>query len=244
LFEFLATEVIDRLEPALRRFLLRTSLLPELNAARGAALSGDAQAAMRLEQIERAGLFATRLEAGETTLRLHDLFRAALQARLQREEPELFPTLYRHAALTESDPMRRLTWLLRAEDWDSAEAACQRDGPPLTAQGQGAAVQALLGQFPPHRLEGSPALQLLRAQLAWSRWDWGTAIEATARASEPNAKHARTTASRSPGRGSGGRRPASKRCWPIRRFAATHSRARCAPPAGWRCAATSARWRR
>ena len=45
MFDYLATEVLDRLDAPLRRFLLRVSVLPELTASRAAAVSGDATAA-------------------------------------------------------------------------------------------------------------------------------------------------------------------------------------------------------
>lgn len=115
-FDFLAAEVIDRLDPALRDFLLLSSPLPALTATRCAALTGDAQAALRLEAIERAGLFTTRLDAAEPTWRLHDLFREVLEARLERERPEL-------PAAGETDTARRVAWLQRAGAWDEAEPA-------------------------------------------------------------------------------------------------------------------------
>ena len=42
-------EVLDRLDPALREFLLATSVLPELTASRCAAVSGDRRSAEHLE---------------------------------------------------------------------------------------------------------------------------------------------------------------------------------------------------
>lgn len=45
MFDFLATEVIDQLDAELHRFLLRTSVLSELSAARAAAVSGNPDAA-------------------------------------------------------------------------------------------------------------------------------------------------------------------------------------------------------
>jgi hypothetical protein len=73
---------------ALHDFLLRVAVLPELTVARAAAVSGDARAAERFDEIERRGLFATVLDADERTLVLHDLFREALLDRLRRRWPE------------------------------------------------------------------------------------------------------------------------------------------------------------
>jgi hypothetical protein len=111
LFDFLASEVLDELPAPLHDFLLRSSVLPELTAAQAAAVSGDAQAAEHLDEIERRGLFATALEAEERTLVLHDLFRDAL-----RTSCAAAPTAARLAARCRHrpDPLRRVALQLRA----------------------------------------------------------------------------------------------------------------------------------
>ncbi len=57
LFDYFASEVLDDMPAELRDFLLRCSVLPELTAARCAALTGVAHAARLLDEIERRGLF-------------------------------------------------------------------------------------------------------------------------------------------------------------------------------------------
>lgn len=181
-FDFLAAEVIDRLDPALREFLLLSSPLPALTATRCAALTGDAQAALRLEAIERAGLFATRLDAAEPTWRLHDLFRESLEARLERERPELLPLLLRRAAAGETDNARRVVWLQRAGAWLEAEQTLAEAAERLVTGGEVTAVRELLERFPAAQREAAPRLQLVRMMLAWMQWDWTGAIDATTRA--------------------------------------------------------------
>jgi LuxR family transcriptional regulator, maltose regulon positive regulatory protein len=178
-FDFLADEVIDPLEPGLREFLLTTSVLPELSASRCAALSGDPQAGLRLEEIERAGLFATPIAADEPTLRLHDLFREALETRFARERPEQFNQALRRAAATEPDPVRRVSWLQRAQAWQEAEAALAEAVEELVESGAAAQVRTLFERFPAPQREASARLQML---LASSVWDWDPAIEAATRA--------------------------------------------------------------
>ncbi|MEP7282449.1 MAG: AAA family ATPase, partial [Rubrivivax sp.] len=178
-FDFLVDEVIDRLPPPLRQFLLRCSILPELTAPRAAALSGDPLAAQHLDTIERTGLFAARLDdVPEPTLRLHDLFRAALQARLQRTDPVGHAKALARAAATEPDPLRRVDWLLRAQDWHGAEAALQAGAGALVAAGAGNAVQRLFDRIPPAQRSGSAGLEWL---LARARWDWDGAAAALER---------------------------------------------------------------
>jgi LuxR family maltose regulon positive regulatory protein len=179
MFDFLADEVLARLPDEMREFLLVTSVLPELTAARCAALTGDARAAERLDEIERAGLFVTTLPAAEPTLRLHDLLRDALEQRLARERPQDWPELLRRAALGEPDGLRRVGGLQRAQAWHDAEQALCAVGEELATQGAAAAVGGLLERFAPAQRDASPGLQLLRAQLAWSRWDWPQMLAAS-----------------------------------------------------------------
>jgi LuxR family transcriptional regulator, maltose regulon positive regulatory protein len=187
-FEFLAAEVLNRLDPELREFLLRTSVLPELTASRSAALTGDARAAERLEAIERAGLFVSVLAEAEPTLRLHDLFRDALESRLQRERPALWRELLQRAAATEPDPLRRVGALMRAEAWREAEAALVDVGESLIVDGDTAVVESLLARFPAAQRAASGGLLFLAAKLAWTRWDWAAMLARATAAAEAFAR--------------------------------------------------------
>jgi LuxR family maltose regulon positive regulatory protein len=180
-FDFLADEVIDRLEPALRDFLLRTSVLPELTAARAAALSRDPLALQRLEAIEREGLFVSVVAGDEPTLRLHDLFREALEARFRRERPHEVEASMAAAAATEPDAIRRVGWWLRARRWSEAEAALAAAAEDLIASGFADELRALFERFPPE-VQGRSAR--LRMTIAKTRWDWDRAVRATLEAAE------------------------------------------------------------
>ncbi len=180
LFEFLASEVLDDLPAPLHDFLLRTSVLPELSAAPCAAVSGDALAAERLDEIERRGLFATALEAPERTLVLHDLFRTALQERLRRREPEAWVPLLRRAAAATDLPLRCIGFLLQAQDWPAAERALAAAAPLLFVRGGVVDVQRLAAAFDADWRAASPTLHSLLATAALLRWEW----EASARHAE------------------------------------------------------------
>jgi hypothetical protein len=59
---------------------------------------------------------------------LQDLFRDALEDRLRKRFPAELPLLRQRTARVEADPLRRVGFLLRAADWDGAEAALRRLG--------------------------------------------------------------------------------------------------------------------
>jgi LuxR family transcriptional regulator, maltose regulon positive regulatory protein len=176
MFEFLAAEVLDELPVELREFLMQCSVLPELTVRRCVELTGNLAAAGLLQETERRGLFVSVLGGREPTLTLHELFRDCLAERLAREHPERLPELLGRAAATEPDPIRRLSYLLRAGHWDAAEALMEGVAEDLLADGATEPVLRLLAQFPEARRERSPLLAMLRVQVAWERWDWRTMI--------------------------------------------------------------------
>jgi LuxR family maltose regulon positive regulatory protein len=183
-FEFLTAEVLDRLQPELRRFLLTTSVLPELTAARCAALSGDTRAADHLDAVERAGLFVTTLAAPEPTLRLHDLFRDALEHRLLRERAAELPALLERAAKSEPDGVRRLGYWLRAERWDEAARELHLQTYALLTASQTATVERWLARFPEPLRHSQPDLLLVRTLVSWMHWRWRDMIAAAHAAAE------------------------------------------------------------
>ena len=172
LFDYLASEVLDDMPPELHGFLLRCSVLPELTVARCAAVSGDARAAERLDEIERRGLFVTALESNERTLVLHDLFREALQEQLRRRHADELPQLLRRAAAGEADPLRRVGYLMRADDWAAAEATLVASANELFLGGGGGEVQRLVGQFPAAWRDASTRLLRLSGVACCLRWQW------------------------------------------------------------------------
>jgi LuxR family maltose regulon positive regulatory protein len=172
LFDYLASEVLDDMPTPLHDFLVRCAVLPELTAGRAAAVSADPLAAQHLDEIERRALFVTALEASERTLVLHDLFRDALQERLARRFSAELPALLRRAAAGETDPLRRVGYLLRAADWAAAEAALVESAPELFLSGGSGEVQRLIEQFPADWRGASPRLLRLAGIGCCLRWQW------------------------------------------------------------------------
>jgi LuxR family transcriptional regulator, maltose regulon positive regulatory protein len=183
-FDFLATEVLHRLPDELRDFLVTTSVLPELTAARCAALTGNERAADHLDAIERAGLFVTSLPEPEPTLRLHDLFRDALEHRLQRERAADVPALLARAAASEPDGVRRLGYWLRAQRWDDAARELHLQCYALLTASQSATVERWLERFPPALHHTQPDLLVVRTLLGWMHWRWRDMIAAAQAAAE------------------------------------------------------------
>jgi LuxR family maltose regulon positive regulatory protein len=175
--DYLRAEVLDHLPPALRGFLVQSSVLPELTAARAAAVSGRADAAACLDDIERRGLFYQELDSAERTLRLHDLFRDALEAERQRLPPDEQAALWRRAADSEPDPTRRFAYQLQAGVHGAAVQTLTEAAPGLIAAGMGDAVRDMLGRLPPELQAHAPEIALLRGVMAWEGMDLHAMLE-------------------------------------------------------------------
>ena len=233
-FEYLASEVLDDMPPELRSFLLKCSVLPELSAERCAAVSGDALAALRLEEIERRGLFVNVLDDMPLTLRLHDLFRDFLLHRLQRDDPSALPALLTRAAAGESDPARKVDLLLRAGDSQAAQRALAAAVPTMLLEGAGAQVLRLIELFPQALRKQLDQAQHLRAGAFEAAW---SAPRRRARAALPRLHHAGAGRPCAPGpatHGGGARAAAPQRAGASNGAAGNHGRAAAARSAACR----------
>jgi LuxR family maltose regulon positive regulatory protein len=91
-------EVLADQAPALRDFMLRTSVLERMCAPLRKALTGADDATARLEEVERSNLFVVPLDSHRTWYRYHHLFRELLRHELEQAEPGLSVELHRRAA--------------------------------------------------------------------------------------------------------------------------------------------------
>jgi LuxR family maltose regulon positive regulatory protein len=128
--DYLLQEVLGRLPSEQQQFLLRTSVAEPLTAELAEVLTGCTEAAERLDELERNGVFVTQLDGEPPTYRFHALFGALLRARLRLENPELTERLLRQAAswYAEHDmPIDAESHARAAGDWELAgELACRR----------------------------------------------------------------------------------------------------------------------
>jgi LuxR family maltose regulon positive regulatory protein len=182
MFEYLLSEVLDWQRPELAEFLLNVSVLPELDASRCAKVSGHDGAAALLEEIERLGLLSVALDAPTPVVRLHDLFREALQRRLQLQDPARLRNLRRRAAATEPDALRRIAMLIAAEDHEEAARLVLSEVPERLARTGPSSVLHLLAAFPASFRDQSPELLLVRGLVGWVSWDFASMLDLFERA--------------------------------------------------------------
>ena len=96
--DFITEEVLGRLDPDVREFLLRTSVLDRLTGPLCDALTGRTDGQAMLERLERSNLLLVPLDDERRWYRYHRLFADLLRARLGVEHPAELDGLHRRAA--------------------------------------------------------------------------------------------------------------------------------------------------
>ena len=141
--EYLLDEVIERLEPDVRRFLLHTCVLDWLSADLCDAVTGTGNARVMLAELYRRSMFLIPLDPSGETFRYHHLFAEVLYYRLRLEEPEALDDLHHGAArwlLQNHREEEAVGHLLEAGDSQGAFAVISSVGHRLFERGQAATL--------------------------------------------------------------------------------------------------------
>lgn len=117
IFDYLVEEVWQQQEPAMRDFLLETSVLDELTPDLCRSVTGRPDAAQLLEDVHRRNLFLVMGDPAEPAYRYHALFAHFLRSRLRRERPDAIRELHRRAAQATTRAARAIPHYLAAEMW-------------------------------------------------------------------------------------------------------------------------------
>jgi LuxR family maltose regulon positive regulatory protein len=108
--EYFRDEFLDGLSPALKGFVVRSSVLDELSGPLCDAVLRQSGSAATLAKLARGHLMLVALDQRDERFRWHGLFRETLRAELRHAEPELEPTLRARAS----------SWLSLHGDLDGA----------------------------------------------------------------------------------------------------------------------------
>lgn len=148
--EYLTCEVLDRLKPDLRSFVLRSSVLPWLSAELCAALDDTpdpAAAAEAIDHLRRRSMFVTPLEGPGQRLRYHQLFAELLRYQLDVESPRSVEDLRRRASRwleANGHTSEAADQLVALDDHESLLSFVRRHGHEYFARDESATVLAWL----------------------------------------------------------------------------------------------------
>jgi len=148
--EYLLAEVLDQQGEAVRRLLLRTSILERVNGELAGLLTGERNGERVLQDLEAANAFVVALDAGRSWFRYHHLFADLLQLELRRTEPEQVGGLHRAAAgwlAGRGYPVEAVRHAQAARDWTLAARVLADRWPALYLDGQAAVIHELIAGF-------------------------------------------------------------------------------------------------
>ena len=164
--DYLADEVLARQPEQVRDFLLGTAILDRLTGPLCDAVTGRADGATMLEDLERSNLFLVPLDAQRSWYRYHHLFADVLHARLLAEHSEMVRALHGRASVwfrsrgLVRDAVRHA---LAAEDFDRAAFLMEEALPELRRTRQDSVLLAWSRSLPDFVVRRSPVLSVLSA---------------------------------------------------------------------------------
>jgi LuxR family maltose regulon positive regulatory protein len=164
--EYLLAEVLDRQPEAVRRLLLRTSILDSVNGELADLLTGARGGERLLQDLEQANAFVVSVDAARTWFRYHQMFADLLQVELRHSAPEEVVRLHLSAAgwfAGNGFPLEAMRHAQAARDWDLAARLLADHWPGLHLAGQDATTHQLLGGFPTETRIAAGELAVLSA---------------------------------------------------------------------------------
>ncbi len=149
--DFITEEVLDRLSPPVRDFLLRTSVPDRLTGPLCDALTGGSDGQATLESLERANLLLVPLDEERRWYRYHRLFADLLRARFAVVHPDEPASLHLRAAdWYEGNGFVRdaIEHTLRSGDESRALTLFYRHSKDLVHAGEFATLRGWLDRLP------------------------------------------------------------------------------------------------
>jgi len=164
--DYLTGEVLDRQPEDMRSFLLRTSIVDELDGNLADALTGGHDGESMLARLERANGFVTAVGSRRSSYRYHPLFAELLRYELRHEAPRQVVRLHLRAAgwyAARRQAVQAIQQALMAKAWRYASDLMSKYGPSLILRGDAAMLHALVGRLPVDLALPDPELVLLGA---------------------------------------------------------------------------------
>jgi LuxR family transcriptional regulator, maltose regulon positive regulatory protein len=149
--EYLLAEVLDRQSDAVRRLMLRTSVLERVSGELADLLTGDEGGERVLQDLEEANAFVVSLNPARTWFRYHQMFAELLQLELRRTTPGEVAALNLAASgwfAAHGYPVEAIRHAQVAGDWALAARLLASYSPGLYLDGQSATKHELLAGFP------------------------------------------------------------------------------------------------
>ncbi|EDK5751605.1 transcriptional regulator MalT [Salmonella enterica subsp. enterica serovar Enteritidis] len=187
LSDYLVDEVLDNVDVSTRHFLLKSAILRSMNDALIVRVTGEENGQMRLEEIERQGLFLQRMDDTGEWFSYHPLFGSFLRQRCQWELAAELPEIHRAAAeswMEQGFPSEAIHHALAAGDAQMLRDILLNHAWGLFNHSELALLEESLKALPWESLLENPRLVLLQAWLMQSQHRYSEVNTLLARAEQ------------------------------------------------------------
>jgi len=187
LSDYLVDEVLDSVDLSTRHFLLKSSLLRSMNDALIVRVTGIENGQLQLEEIERQGLFLTRMDDPGEWFSYHPLFGSFLRQRCQWELAAEPPDIHRAAAeswMAQGFPSEAIHHALAAGDAGMLRDILLNHAWGLFNHSELTLLEESLKALPWESLLENPRLVLLQAWLMQSQHRYSEVNTLLARAEQ------------------------------------------------------------
>ena len=170
--DYLMEEVLLAQQPAVREFMVRTSILERMTGALCDAVVGRKDSGAVLERLARSNLFFVELDDHRDWYRSHQLLHACLNAELRRGDPALVADLHGRAAawhVARGQVSEAVNHTIAAGDHDGARELIARQWAPMLLVAAGdRTVEDWFAALPDAVIERDLRLCVARSYIALS----------------------------------------------------------------------------
>ena len=175
--EYLIEEVIDRLPPTDRQFLLGVSVADRVSVALARELTGRPDSQLILERLASQHALVVGLAGRNEWFTLHPLLREVLSHRLALEQPDTVAALYLRASrwfAGQGEPIPAIRYATAAEAWDEVGRLMALALPQLLTPNAAALASALAPAVARARVQPSTSTLLASACVHFHRHDYAS----------------------------------------------------------------------
>ncbi len=170
--DYLSDEVLNRVDPQTRRFILQCSILRSMNETLVQEVTGLSNSRAKLEALEKQGLFLQQMDSDDNWWRFHPLFASFLSHCCQTELSAELQQLHQraaHAWLQLGYVTEALYHATQLDDHQVLLDILSNNGWNLFHQGELKLLEESLSHLDDHSFARFPNLILLKAWLAQSQ---------------------------------------------------------------------------
>ncbi len=160
-FDYLTSEVLERLDPDIQQFLLQTACLQFITVPVAEALTGRGDASAILDSLVRTNTFTLQRPASRSYYYhplLRELLRRRAAAQWRHAEQESLSRRAARILQRQNEPEMAIELLLRACCWSEAAELMQHQAPILAQQGRYKTLTDWVGALPAARASEWPWL--------------------------------------------------------------------------------------